>query len=245
MNTDLWQKIETFELDDLGSDFKFSDRLARENSWTLEFAKRSINEYKKFLYLAAEAGHPVTPSVAVDHVWHLHLCYTRNYWNDLCKQTLNFPLHHGPTKGGTQENQKFNQWYQKTLDSYQRLFQTEPPSDIWPTPELRFSPQDIKNVDYNKHFVIPKKLALTAAATLALSFTVVGCASILNNPDFPIGTIIFVTIVVVVVAKIFKSGGGKGGGCGGGGSSCGGGNSCGSGCSSGCGGGGCGGGCGS
>jgi hypothetical protein len=242
MNTDLWQKIESFELDDLGSDFKFSDRLARENAWSTDYALRTINEYKKFLFLAAEAGHPVTPPVAIDHVWHLHLCYTRNYWHDLCQDTLGFPLHHGPTKGGTQEDQKFNQWYQKTLDSYQRLFKNLPPADIWPTPEVRFSPQDIKNVDYNKHIVLSKKTALRAVIATALSFTAVGCASIFNNNDeFPFGWFLLITIVVISISKLIHNNGGKGGGCGGTGG-CGSGDN---GCNSGCGGGGCGGGCGS
>ncbi|MFT5904511.1 MAG: hypothetical protein ACI9E1_000086 [Cryomorphaceae bacterium] len=242
MNSDLLNRIESLELDDLSSNFKFSDRLARENSWTTEFSNRCLQEYKKFLFLCAEAGHPVTPSVAVDHAWHLHLCYTRSYWHDLCKDTLGFPLHHGPTKGGQEENEKFNQWYQKTLDSYLRIFKTEPPTDIWPAPEVRFSPQDIKNVDFAKHFVVSKKSTLRVVAAGALSLSAVGCASVLaQNDDSPLGWIILVIAVVLLLSKIFKGGGGNNGG------GCGGGTSCGSdggagGCSSGCGGGGCGGG---
>lgn len=240
MNSELLYRIESLDLDDLGSDFKFSDRLARENAWTVEFTRRVISEYKKFIFLCAEAGHPVTPSVAVDHVWHLHLCYTRSYWHDLCKNTLGFPLHHGPTKGGKAENQKFHQWYQNTLDSYRRIFQTEPPADIWPAVEVRFSPQNIKNIDYNTHFVVSKKSTLRLSAALALSFSLVGCASLLaKTDDFPIVFFLCVCFGIILLILIFKGGGGKkGGGCGAGG--CGGGG----GCSSGCGGGGCGGGCG-
>ena len=241
MNSDLLQRIESFDLDDLGSDFKFSDRLARENSWSNEFAVRCINEYKKFLFLCAEAGHPVTPSVAVDHAWHLHLCYTRSYWHDLCQDTLGFPLHHGPTKGGAKENEKFNDWYQKTLASYKRLFKADPPEDIWPTPKVRFSPQDIKNVDLKKHFVISKKSALQLGVSFALSFSLLGCVSVFGRDD-GLSMVIFLSTCFLVIFLAIKFGGGRGKGGGG----CGGGSSCGSnhGCSSGCGGGGCGGGCG-
>ena len=43
----IWQKIEEFEIDDLDSSFTFSDRLARENDWSIEYTLRAIQEYKK------------------------------------------------------------------------------------------------------------------------------------------------------------------------------------------------------
>ena len=46
----------------------------------------------------AVSDHPVTPSIEVDQVWHLHLIYTRQYWNDFAKH-MPFEPHHGPTKG--------------------------------------------------------------------------------------------------------------------------------------------------
>lgn len=235
MNSDLWQKINSFLIDDLGSDFKFSDRLARENSWSKEYTLRCIDEYKKFLFLCAEAGHKVTPSVAVDQVWHLHLCYTRSYWNDLCQDILGFPLHHGPTKGGKEENEKFNSWYEKSLDSYQKFFQTTPPEDIWPPSEVRFAPQNIKNIDVNKHFVVSKKFTLLATVATVSAFSLAGCAAVLaKTEDFSFGWVIFIAVIVIILAKALGGGGGKNGGNGGGCSS---GHSCGSSCGGGCGGG--------
>ena len=67
-----------------------------------KYTDRVIEEYRKFLYLLASAGHPVTPSDQVDQAWHLHLTYTRSYWEDLCEKTIGKPLHHGPTKGGAE-----------------------------------------------------------------------------------------------------------------------------------------------
>ena len=93
------------------------------------FALDVIEEYKKFLYLMAVSDHPVTPSIEVDQVWHLHLIYTCQYWNDFAKH-MPFEPHHGPTKGGSQESEKFTEWYSKTLESYKNVFGMNPPVNI-------------------------------------------------------------------------------------------------------------------
>ena len=128
----LWEKLTRFELEKLGGSVTFADRLANENCWSKNFALRVIGEYRRFLYLAARAGHRVTPSTVIDEAWHLHLLYTESYWDDLCATVLERPLHHGPTKGGVAEEEKFRSWYQRTLTSYRRIFGEDAPADIWP-----------------------------------------------------------------------------------------------------------------
>ncbi len=64
--TPLWERLRDYPIDDPGAGFPFSRRLARENGWSPDYAARVILEYKRFLYLCAEAGHPVTPSDEVD-----------------------------------------------------------------------------------------------------------------------------------------------------------------------------------
>jgi len=85
------------------------------------------------------------------------LTYTRSYWDEFCKEVLGTPLHHEPTRGGQTETQKFWQLYQQTLDSYERLFNEQPPADIWPAPEQRFA-RDVHFVWANtqQHWLIPK-----------------------------------------------------------------------------------------
>lgn len=109
-----------------------------------------IEEYRRFAFLAVAAGHPVSPSDAVDQVWHLHLLYTRNYWGEFCPRVLGTTLHHGPAQGGAQEQEKFSDWYAKTLSSY-RTFFGEPPADIWPEPASH--PATVR-VDVNRHWII-------------------------------------------------------------------------------------------
>jgi len=133
-NPDLRARLQAFTPDEPGVVFPFTARLAREQGWTREHARRVVREYLRFVYLAATAGHPVTPSKSVDEAWHLHLTYTRSYWDELCGRVLMRPLHHEPTRGGAEEDAKFGDWYARTLDSYRAAFAEEPPPDVWPRP---------------------------------------------------------------------------------------------------------------
>lgn len=151
------QQILQFEIDDPGVTLTFAWRLARENGWNLSYTERVIREYKRFLVLAMEAGHVVTPSEQVDQAWHLHLTYTRSYWEKLCREILGRPLHHGPTQGGDEEQAKYKHLYAQTLASYERLFGEPPPADIWSPVDVRFD-EDLQHVTVNttRYWIIPK-----------------------------------------------------------------------------------------
>ena len=103
----LWQRIADHRIGQGDASLTFAARLARENRWSLSHAERVIGEYKRFCYLAVTAGHEVTPPDAVDQAWHLHLTYSRDYWQTFCPQVLEADLHHGPTRGGTAERGRF------------------------------------------------------------------------------------------------------------------------------------------
>lgn len=136
--TELYKRIQAFALERPDSQLSFSQRLARDNGWSSGYTQRVIEEYKKFIFLAVAAGHPVTPSDQIDQVWHLHLTYTRLYWQEFCPKILQTTLHHEPTRGGSSEQLKFGSLYSKTLESYEQFFGHIPPIDIWPTPKDRF-----------------------------------------------------------------------------------------------------------
>ena len=149
-------------------------------------ASRVIAEYKRFCFLAMEAGHPVTPSEDVDQAWHLHLVHTWGYWEDFCPTCLGRPLHHGPTKGGRAEGEKHADWYEKTRASYQRLFGEAPPADIWPSTAERFD-RDLawRRVNWRENWVIPKapvrgSLKFVAAGVALMAM--LGCAGGQANP---------------------------------------------------------------
>ncbi|MES2981581.1 MAG: hypothetical protein V4727_04640 [Verrucomicrobiota bacterium] len=156
-NDKLMANILAFELDEEEAQLPFTARLAREQGWTHFYAGRVVDEYKRFVVLAMLAGHPVTPSEQVDQAWHLHMVYTKNYWQKFCHDTLGRDLHHQPTQGGTHENDKFFDWYSKTLESYRRVFGTEPPNDIWPSPKDRFTDATASRwINTSNFWLIPK-----------------------------------------------------------------------------------------
>ncbi|QDV36521.1 TIGR04222 domain-containing membrane protein [Tautonia plasticadhaerens] len=200
----LWGRIAAFELDEPGAPLTFTRRLARENGWGEAYARRAVEEYRRFLFLAMASGHPVTPSDQVDQAWHLHLTYTRSYWDDLCGGVLGRPLHHGPTRGGAEESAKFHDWYGRTLDSYRRFFGEEPPADFWPPAADRFG-RDLHfaRVNLRDHWLLPRPSTLLrglvgrlsavreavgarpgpVAAVAAIALMLAGCVA----PGLPMG----------------------------------------------------------
>ena len=128
----LFNRIVDFPLDDgrLGA---FSSRLRRDQGWSPHFTQRAIEEYRKFLWIAATSGQEVTPSKVVDEVWHLHILHTRSYFDDLCCDALGRVLHHNPGDGSPADA-RFTHQYTATLALYQTAFGS-PPVDIWPRPE--------------------------------------------------------------------------------------------------------------
>lgn len=153
----LYRRLLAFEFDDPQAVLPFSRRLARDNGWTHAGALRAIDEYRRFVFLAVAAGHPVTPSDQVDQVWHLHLAYTRSYWEAFCPQVLGCMLHHGPTRGGAGEAAKYDDAYRRTLASYERCFGAPPPADLWPPPAVRFG-RDLAFVRVNRrrYWLLPR-----------------------------------------------------------------------------------------
>ena len=253
-DTDLLERLEAMNLDVAGASLPFSRRLARDNGWSVEFSQRVVNEYKRFVYLAMTAGHPVTPSDEVDQAWHLHLAYTRHYWDEMCGEILKQPLHHGPTLGGRAESAKYADWYTRTLEAYAAAFGHQPPVDIWPTPEQRFSAvEGFRRVNTADLLMVPVS-RIQAAGAGSLALILAGCSL---DGEFGWGEVFLVFALLAVGAAWFarkkrkrkrRKGGSSAaaGGCGAsgcgsgkvgddGGSGCGGDSGCGGGCG-GCGG---------
>lgn len=225
---DLWRKIETFEIDDGKPSLTFAARLARENGSGIGFASRVVHEYKKFVYLAMVAGHRVTPSEHVDQAWHLHMVYTDSYWDRLCGEVLPRPLSHTPTKGGEMEDSKFDDWYAKTKESYERQFGWRPPSDIWPDSATRFG-HDLhwRRVNTQDNWVVPKRAGLGLAASgvavpAGMLMTASGSTASNNAaPAIVMGVLLLGFAAAIALAAVCRRGGHRrdrnhaSGGCGG------------------------------
>jgi hypothetical protein len=197
----LWEKIEKFEIDEPGADFKFSARLARENGWTHTYAKRVIQEYKKFIFLCCISPAGVTPSDPVDQAWHLHLTFTRSYWINLCQDTLNQQIHHNPTKGGQQEAEKFNGYYTSSQTLYQDKFGIQPPADIWQDNHTRFTEINFQRVNMNRHWLIKKPRLSAYSAVLVMLF--IACAFCIQATE-AIAIPALIGIVLLVTYSVYK-----------------------------------------
>lgn len=132
----VWLRLSHYTIGPENAALSFAARLARENGWSAAHAARVIDEYKKFAFLAVTGDCEVTPSDAVDQAWHLHLTYTRDYWERFCPEVLGKALHHGPTAGGTAERGRFFHQYADTLKRYEAVFGPLP-ADLWPSAQQR------------------------------------------------------------------------------------------------------------
>jgi uncharacterized protein (TIGR04222 family) len=211
-----WRRIEEFDFDEPGVGLTFAGRLARENGWSIGLSRRAMREYRRFLFLALTAGHPVTPSDAVDQVWHLHLTYTRSYWQGMCRDILGRPLHHEPTRGGAAEGAKFEDWYERTRASYARAFGEPAPSDLWPPPEVRFG-TDLRYVRVNRarHWIIPRPRWVLpeglgwlgrrgrAAGLAVMATAAAGCGMMYRVPPFTFDGGVFLVFFPFFAAVVF------------------------------------------
>ena len=146
----------------------FVAKLARENGWTPAHAERVFEEYRRFCFLAVTAAHEVTPSDAVDQCWHLHLTYSRDYWDRFCPHVLGRSLHHGPTTGSKAEHGRFFAQYAQTLKSYETLFGVAP-ADIWPDARRRFfEDHHARRVHSRDALIVPRIFACRLGAAFVL-----------------------------------------------------------------------------
>jgi hypothetical protein len=191
-NSDLWQRIQVFEIDASGAAYPFSARLARENRWPAAEALGAIEEYRKFLYLVCVSPSPLTPSEVVDRVWHLHLLYTRSYWKDLCEGVLGRPLHHEPTKGGREQNLRFGEQYARTCALYEAEFGCSPPAEFWPAVSERFAAgPSLRWVDLRRYWVVRKPIGFGSilwSAAVASLVLLSSCADISSEDSSATGS---------------------------------------------------------
>jgi uncharacterized protein (TIGR04222 family) len=126
-----WQRLASWASDDARLQRRLRRQLRERTGWSAAEADAAILEYLRFCAIAAERGGRVTPSPAIDEVWHLHLTYTRDYWLDFCPHRLGFALHHQPAFGDAGEAQRLRDDYAETLHAYAGRFGM-PPTRWWP-----------------------------------------------------------------------------------------------------------------
>ncbi len=188
---ELIARAEALQVNDPDAAMNFTARLQREQyGWTRPYAERVTREYIRFLVLAAISDRHVTPSEAVDQAWHLHIVYTESY-HEWCEALFGRYLHHGPTKGGKAEGERFEGQYEHTLALYERTFGEVAPSDIWPCAEERFARRNQGVwLQPARFWVIPRVLAkrVVAGTLVAGMLSVLGLAVSTGHPSLFLDT---------------------------------------------------------
>jgi hypothetical protein len=205
--------ILAFEVDDEpGLPLGFRDRLARENGWSQAHAARVYDEYLRFLVLAVAGDRPVTPSDAVDQAWHLHLTYTRSYWDRLCGEVLGRPLHHDPTGGTAADGRLYRDQYAATLARYREEFGVEPPADVWPPVAERFrAPDRWRRVDTDAHLVVRRAPIVAGGAAGAVVVAATAATAREGSEEglaLLVGVVVVAFLVVLVVVALARAAGG-------------------------------------
>jgi uncharacterized protein (TIGR04222 family) len=147
--------------DDPALQRRFRAQLAEQTGWNAAHCARAIDEYLRFCAVAARLGGRAVPSAAVDEAWHLHLTWTRDYWDDFCPRRLGFALHHQPARGLPGEREALRLAYAETLHAYAAEF-GPPEPDWWPAWSTQHSP-----VRRSRWARLAAALGLLPAAALA------------------------------------------------------------------------------
>ena len=120
-----WHKINNFSFPQ-----SFYKLLSKKENWKMDFTIEAVAEYKKFMYLATYSA--VTPSIAIDEVWHLHIQHTSIY-EEFCHGIFDQDFgHHNPEliKPENGISSYYNQYYD-TLERYYWEFGCHPPRNVW------------------------------------------------------------------------------------------------------------------
>jgi hypothetical protein len=127
----MWNKIaEMFGGTD-ASTKAFADKISRKHNCSISYALKAVNEYKKFLYLAVISDFHVTPSQAIDKVWHEHILFTQAY-GIFCKEIIEYNLNHHPELIPMEEQTAiYHAQYLSTIELYIKEFGILPPTIIW------------------------------------------------------------------------------------------------------------------
>lgn len=124
----LWLKLNFLDFGAQAASNPFMAMLGQQFGWPNPYAGQVMEEYRRFLFLAMRAGHPVTPPAIIEKVWNLHVQTAQDYWEKLGALIAERPIAEGI---GASAASAMADQYQKTLASYARIFGAEPPADIW------------------------------------------------------------------------------------------------------------------
>lgn len=124
----LWLKLNLMNAQGLQAFAPMMQMVQQQMGVNTEMAQRVIEEYRKFLFLAMRAGHQVIPPGVVNDVWMMHLQNAQNYWENLGQMITEKPVAQGID---AKSFASMADAWAATLKSYETIFGSKPPMDIW------------------------------------------------------------------------------------------------------------------
>jgi hypothetical protein len=124
----LWLKLNFLNFGPQAGSNPLMAMLGQQFGWPMPMTTQVMEEYRKFLFLAMRAGHPVAPPAIIEQVWNLHIETAQDYWEKLGALIGERPVSEGI---GASAASAIADNYQQTLASYARIFGMEPPANIW------------------------------------------------------------------------------------------------------------------
>jgi hypothetical protein len=124
----LWLKLNMRNAQGLQAFAPLMQMMEKQMGANAEMAQRVVEEYRKFLFLAMRAGHQVIPPGIINDAWMTHMQSTHDYWENLGKMIAERPM-----AGGMDAKAmgSVGDAWAATLKSYEAIFGTKPPMDIW------------------------------------------------------------------------------------------------------------------
>jgi len=91
--------------------------------WEEEDAKYAIEQYRQYLYLLRKYDSDISPTLAIDAVWHNHILDTRKYVED-CQIIFGYYLHHFPYFGSrsTEDRRQLEKAFSNTVNLFKQEF---------------------------------------------------------------------------------------------------------------------------
>lgn len=133
----LWARIRDYRFEPNSRIAKIIRSYDREMGLPRDHMLLCIKDYRRFIYLLAEAKGQVTPSPSIARIWHYHAIDSPICYEKFCRVALGLTLmpDQSPTTTVTSPS------YLQTRARYQAVF-TEPPNDhIWPTARSKLRPR--------------------------------------------------------------------------------------------------------
>ena len=124
----LWLKLNMMNAQGLQAFAPVMQMVEKQMGANAEMAGRIIEEYRKFLFLAMRSGHQVIPPGVINDVWMMHMQNAQNFWENLGQMITERPV-----AGGVDAKSmgSMADAWTETLKSYEKIFGTKPPMDIW------------------------------------------------------------------------------------------------------------------